>query len=68
MAKKKPPRRARVRVPEGMALVALRVPVKVAHALRLAAAQRQIDGKVPNSQQDIAGAALAEWLRRNGYL
>lgn len=49
-------------------MVGARVSRPVAHALKLAATKRQIEGKAPNSQQAIIEEAIREWLKRNGHL
>lgn len=39
-----------------------------ANALKRASLQRQLEGKEPNTLQDILEEALEPWLRKHGYL
>lgn len=45
-----------------------RVRADLAHALKRASLERQLQNVQPNSVQDILEAALEPWLRANGYL
>ncbi len=45
-----------------------RIRADYATALKRASLQRQLDGVVPNSLQEILEEALEPWLRANGYL
>lgn len=45
-----------------------RVRSDFATALKRASLQRQLDGVMPNTLQDILEEALEPWLRSNGYL
>lgn len=40
----------------------------LAIVLKRASLQRQLNGQVPNSLQDLLDEALEAWLRSNGYL
>ena len=45
-----------------------RVRADFSAALKRASLQRQLDGEVPNTLQDILEEALEPWLRSHGYL
>lgn len=45
-----------------------RVRSDVAHALKRASLERQLQGVEPNTVQDILELALEPWLKTNGYL
>jgi len=45
-----------------------RVRSDFAKALKRASLERQLNGKYPNTLQDILEEALEPWLRSNGYL
>ena len=45
-----------------------RVRADFAAALKRASLERQLDGVIPNTLQDILEEALEPWLRSNGYL
>jgi hypothetical protein len=45
-----------------------RVRSDIAHALKRASLERQLQSVEPNTVQDILEAALEPWLKTNGYL
>ena len=45
-----------------------RIPAEKFQALKRASFERQLQGIVPNSMQDIVEEALTPWLRKHGYL
>ncbi len=45
-----------------------RVRTDFATALKRASLERQLNGQVPNTLQDILEEALGPWLRANGYV
>lgn len=45
-----------------------RIRTDYANALKRASLQRQLEGKEPNTLQDILEEALEPWLRKHGYL
>lgn len=48
--------------------VSTRIRADYATALKRASLERQLNGTVPNTLQDILEEALEPWLRANGYL
>ncbi|HZU36392.1 MAG TPA: hypothetical protein VFA18_10815 [Gemmataceae bacterium] len=52
----------------GRVPVTTRVRADFATALKRASLQRQLDGVLPNTLQDILEEALEPWLRSHGYL
>lgn len=49
-------------------LVSTRIRADFARALKRASLQRQLEGVVPNTLQDILEQAIEPWLKANGYL
>ena len=45
-----------------------RIRTDLGNALKRASLQRQLEGKEPNTVQDILEEALEPWLRKHGYL
>ena len=45
-----------------------RIRTDFGNALKRASLQRQLEGKEPNTVQDILEEALEPWLRKHGYL
>jgi hypothetical protein len=45
-----------------------RIRTDFGNALKRASLQRQLEGQVPNTVQDILEEALEPWLRKHGYL
>lgn len=48
--------------------VTARLPADMAHALKRASFERQLQAIEPNTLQDIVEEALTPWLRKHGYL
>lgn len=51
-----------------LVLFSARLPAETVNALKLAAANRAVNGRKPYTRQEIAAEALREWLRREGHL
>ncbi len=71
--KARPPRPRMNREPEPEPLahrinLSIRVPVEIPEGLLRASTDRKLKRIKPNTQQEIAGEAIAEWLQRHGYL
>jgi len=49
-------------------LVSTRIRADFAKALKRASLQRQLEGVVPNTLQEILEQAIEPWLKANGYL
>jgi hypothetical protein len=54
--------------PGGRMPVSTRIRADLAAALKRASLERQLEGVVPNTLQDILEEALEPWLRTHGYL
>jgi hypothetical protein len=54
--------------PAGRVPLTTRVRPDLAHALKRASLERQLQNVQPNSVQDILESALEPWLREHGYL
>lgn len=65
------PRMAREPEPEPLAHrinLSIRVPAEIPEGLLKASTDRKLKRIKPNTQQEIATEAIAEWLQRHGYL
>lgn len=65
------PRMAREPEPEPLAHrinLSIRVPAEIPEGLLKASTDRKLKRIRPNTQQEIATEAIAEWLQRHGYL
>jgi hypothetical protein len=72
-----PPKPARTKTPKaetplgasgGLVSMSVRVPAEIPDGLVRASADRKIKKQKPWTQQEIIAEALAEWLKRSGYL
>lgn len=71
--KARPPKPRMNREPEPEPLahrinLSIRVPVEIPEGLLRASTDRKLKRIKPNTQQEIAAEAIAEWLQRHGYL
>jgi hypothetical protein len=63
-----PPREPKAQNPVSRVPLTTRVQANFAVALKRASLERQLNGVVPNTLQDILEEALEPWLRSHGYI